>query len=176
MPSELQRPVDDAPPEREAGPWPAQDLAAVRRYLRFLGAARPEIDDLAQEVLLAAVRSFGAAIPPLPWLLVAARHALLAHLRRLGRRREVADLDRLAAAWTVQMGNDGGAERRAALAQCLQSLPERSRLVVELRYRDGWSRDAIAARTGLGVEGVKSLLDRVRRALGECIERRTRHD
>jgi RNA polymerase sigma-70 factor (ECF subfamily) len=176
MPPQLERPVDDAPPEREPGPWPDQDLAAVRRYLRFLGAARHEIDDLAQEVLLAAVRSFGGAVPPLPWLLVTARHALQAHLRRLGRRREVADLDRLAAAWTVQMGDDGGAERRAALAHCLRGLPERSRLVVELRYRDGWSRDAIAARTGLGIEGVKSLLDRVRRALGECIDRRIRHD
>lgn len=176
MPPELERPVENAPPEREPGPYPDHDQAAVRRYLRFLGAARHELDDLAQEVLLAAVRTFGATQPPLPWLLVTARHALQAHLRRLGRRREVADLDRLAAAWTVQMGDDGGAERRAALAHCLQTLPERSRRVVELRYRDGLSRDAIAARTGLGVEGVKSLLDRVRRALGECIERRTGHD
>jgi RNA polymerase sigma-70 factor, ECF subfamily len=164
----------------EHAPEPGASLmphvAAIRRYLRFLGAERTDLDDLVQEVLLAAVRSFTPAEPSLPWLLVTARNALRQHLRRLGRRREVADLDRLDAAWAAQMGDDAGQAKRDALVECLQTLPERSRQAVLLRYHEGLSRESIAAQTGLRVEGVKSLLERVRTALGECIERRVSHE
>lgn len=148
--------------------------AALRRYLRFLGAGRQVLDDLVQETLLAACRSFGAANAPLPWLLVTARNALRQHLRREGRRREVADLDRLDAAYREQVPGDGGELQLQALRRCLQELPERSRRALELRYGDGASRAAIAAAVGLGEEGAKALLARVRAALGACIERRLR--
>ena len=173
MLSHVAKPAEHAP---EPGASLVPHLAAVRRYLRFLGAERADLDDLVQEVLLAAVRSFAAVEPTLPWLLVTARNALRQHLRRLGRRHEVADLDRLDAAWATQMGDDAGQSKREALVLCLQSLPERSRRAVLLRYQEGLSREAIAAQTGLGVEGVKSLLERVRAALAGCIERRVRHE
>ena len=149
-----------------------EQVVRVRRYLRFLGAERHAVDDLAQETMLAAVRTFAAAAVPLPWLLVTARNALRQHLRRIGRSREVADLERLDAAWRQQMGDDGGEARRAALAECLRALSDRARLVLDLRYRDGLSREAIANRAGLGDEGVKTLLARAREALGACIRRR----
>ena len=162
---------DDASGTGAAAPLDRQ-VVRVRRYLRFLGAELHAVDDLAQETMLAAVRTFAAEDVPLPWLLVTARNALRQHLRRLGRSREVPDLERLDSAWQQQMGDDGGDTRREALAECLRTLPDRSRLVLDLRYREGLSREGIAAHTGLGTEGVKTLLVRARQALGACIRRR----
>lgn len=162
-----QRPTD--------GGWLEQS-PRLRRYLRFLGAERDSVDDLVQESLLAALRTFGPTGAPLPWLLTTARHALAQHLRRRGRSREVHDLDRLEAAWREQAGDDGGDAQRDALAQCLAALPERTRAVLVQRYRDGASRLAIAAAVGIGEEGVKSLLARARGALAECMQRRLGND
>ncbi len=154
----------------------SEQASRVRRYLRFLGADRDVVDDLLQEAMLMALRTFGPGGAPLPWLLVTARNARAQHLRRLGRRREVADLDRLDAAWSQQAGDDGGEAQRKALDACLRELPPRTREVLTQRYRDGASREAIAAATGLGDEGVKSLLARTRAALAKCMRRRMEHD
>jgi RNA polymerase sigma-70 factor (ECF subfamily) len=160
--------LDDAGP---AAPLQAATVL-VRRYLRFLGCDHDCVDDLAQDTLLAAVAAFGRGRPPLPWLLTTARNCLRMHLRRRGRRREVADLDRLHECWHEQVQDDGGEAQKEALRACLRALPGRARQVVELRYREGLGREAIAARLGIGSEGVKSLLARVRAALGECMRRR----
>lgn len=144
----------------------------VRRYLRFLGVERDVVADLVQEALLAALRTFGRDGAPLPWLLTTARNLRAQHLRRLGRSREVADLDRLEAAWHEQALPDGGEAQREALAACLAALPERTRSALVHRYRDGASRLAISEAMGIGEEGVKSLLARARAALAECMQRR----
>lgn len=157
------------------GAWSEQALR-VRRYLRFLGAQRDSVDDLVQETMLAALRTFGPDGGPLPWLLTTARNALGQHLRRRGRSREVIDLDRLDAAWHEQAGEDCGDAQREALAECMRSLPERTRDVVVQRYRDGASRSVIANAVGLGEQGVKSLLARARAALAECMQRRLGND
>ena len=59
-----------------------------------------------------------------------------------------------------------------ALQKCLRELPERSRTVLRLRYGENLDRKAIAERVGLGAEGVKSLLVRLREQLGLCVRRR----
>jgi RNA polymerase sigma-70 factor (ECF subfamily) len=147
----------------------------VRRYLRFLGCDWALAEDCAQEALHAALAQFGAGadrVPPLPWLLTAARNGYRMHLRRLGRRREVDDLDALHAAWVEVAGSDAADERLRALRLCLDELPARSRKALELRYGDGAPRAAIARELGLGDEGVKSLLVRLRAALAACVRRR----
>jgi DNA-directed RNA polymerase specialized sigma24 family protein len=109
---------DDAAPADEPGAAGVR----VRRYLRFLGCAHGELDDLVQETMLAAVGTFARQAPPLPWLLTAARNALRQHFRRRDRRREVADLDRLHARWIEEARSDGAthsAKRCAsACARC----------------------------------------------------------
>jgi RNA polymerase sigma-70 factor (ECF subfamily) len=155
----------------------AAQALRVRRYLRFLGAGRDVVDDLMQDTLLAAVRTFGSgAESPLPWLLTTARHVFCQHLRRAGRRREVADLERFDANWQQQVGEDGGDALRAALTECLRTLPGRTREALDLRYRDGAPREAIAAALGIGTEGVKSLLARAREVLADCMRRRIDYD
>ena len=144
------------------------------RYLRFLGCAADLADDFAQDTMLAALRTFPAAAPPMAWLCTTARNRLRMHLRTAGR--EVADLDTLHAQWEEVTGDDGGDAQLAALRRCLHELPERSRRAVELRYGDGVARAAIARELGLGEEGVKSLLVRLRAALAACMQRRAQED
>lgn len=156
---------------------PAEIAAAqlrVRRYLRFLGCGRGSVDDLVQETLLAATARAPGRLPPLPWLLTTARNCLRMQLRRAGRRREVVDLDRLHRSWIEQAGDDGGDAMRSALRTCLGELPPRTRLALQLRYGEGASRAAIAARIGVGEQGLKSLLARARAGLAVCIQRRLR--
>ena len=161
---------------------PRTDLVAaaphVRRYLRFLGCEREALDDLAQETLLAGVRHWPAGEAPLPWLFTTARHCLLLHWRARGRAREHtgADLDRLHGMWVEQAGDDAGDAMKRALRECLAGLPARSRQLVQLRYEHELDREAIAGELGLGAEGVKSLLVRVRETLAACVKRRMRHD
>ena len=159
-------------------PDPSLDAAfvaavrSVQRYLRFLGCRPAELGDLVQEVMLAGLARFPGTGPPVPWLLGTARNLFRRHLRDRQRHAEVADLARLERSWTEQARDGTGDAVRDALRACLQELPERSRLVVELRYGEDLERPAIAARTGLGEEGVKSLLVRTRTALADCVRRR----
>lgn len=160
--------VVPAPP----APWPALQAVRVRRYLRYLGCPADLAEDLVQEAMLAALRTFPGREPPLPWLCTSARRLFGMYLRSKGRRREVQGLDRLHDAWVEQAGDDGGDSALLALRACLQELPGRSALAIELHYRQGQDRKAIARQLGLSAEGVKSLMVRVRSALALCVQRR----
>lgn len=110
------------------------------------------------------------------WLRGAARNLLRA-ARRAGRfELQVADDATIEAAWQRLAGADDGAGRLVALRECLESLAEREREVIALRYRDGRGREDCAERLGLSVEGVKTLLRRTKERLKHCIERRLRDE
>ena len=153
----------------------ADEQVRIRRYLRFLGCAEDLVDDLTQEALLAGLRRPEPGPAPLPWLLAAARNQLRKALRDRGRRKEILDVERLDELWSRHVV-DNGDEMRDALRACLETLPARSREVLDLRYGEGLNRAAISARVDLQPEGVKSLLARLRAALTECIERRIKND
>ena len=59
----------------------------------------------------------------------------------------------------------------AALARCIGKLPEKSRRLISLRYEDGLSLDAVAARVASTMEAVNKALSRIRFALRGCIEK-----
>lgn len=163
------------PAPAAAEPGIVAALRSVRRYLRFLGCRDDELADLAHDALLAGLARWPAAAPPVPWLLATARNLFRKHLRTQRRRREWLELERLDRLWIEQAGDGTGDAVAAALRECLAALPARSREVLTMRYGDGLDRDAIAARVGLGGEGVKSLLARVRAALAACVRRRIPH-
>jgi RNA polymerase sigma-70 factor (ECF subfamily) len=60
---------------------------------------------------------------------------------------------------------------RAAMAGCLERLPDDSRAIVTGRYADDLSCEDIAARAGRSVQGVYAVLKRMRLALQDCVER-----
>lgn len=162
-------PPHTLPPAAEP-PWLTPARARAWRYLRFLGCPRDLADDFAQDTLVAALAEFGHAEAPAAWLLTTARNRFRMHLRRAGR--EVADLELLHAQWSEVAGPGGGDEHLAALRRCLHELPQRSQRALQLRYGDGAARAAIARELGLGEEGVKSLLERLRAALAACVQKR----
>lgn len=141
------------------------------RYLRFLGCPGPSVEDTTQEVLLAGLGQWPGGDAPLPWLFATARNQLRKVLRAQGRRRELADVDRLDSMWHRHVA-DNGNDRHEALRACLAELPSRSRAVLHMRYGESLDRAEIGARIGLGVEGVKSMLVRLRNGLARCIRRR----
>ena len=64
--------------------------------------------------------------------------------------------------------------RTIALAGCLEELPPRSRQAIESTYRHGARRSQLAEALGIGEHGVRTMLQRIRKNLRACIERRLR--
>ncbi len=82
----------------------------------------------------------------------------------------VFDLDESEAAWETFEAEDEGCGYLTALGECLELLKGRAQETISLRYKDGWSRARIAARLGIGEQGVKSILRRTRLILRGCVE------
>ena len=61
---------------------------------------------------------------------------------------------------------------RDALDHCVDLLPERSRRIIELRYKQGRRVDGIAEMLGSTANAVSGVLFRVRQILRDCIEKR----
>jgi RNA polymerase sigma-70 factor (ECF subfamily) len=169
-------------PHSAPAPLPADDLVrrhlrSLWRYLRMLGADAAEADDLAQEAFVVAMQKGALQHEPAlvaAFLRTTARHLFL-RLRKAGRRerRLADDVDAL---WARDALRDGGDALVAAVRTCVGELDGRARRAIELCYglhdNDAQGRAAIAHELGLQENGVKTLLQRVRHRLRECIERR----
>lgn len=136
------------------------DDALPRIYGYFLhrcGGAASVAEELTQETFVAAVaelRKGRQVDAPLPWLYGIARHKLLDHYRREGRRREVAgQLDERAV-------EDG--EERLRVLVALGAVPATQRAALVLRHMEGLSVPELAAVLGRSVEAAESLLARGR--------------
>src|SRR5690606_3133197 len=131
------------------------------RHLRFLGAPPPLADDLTQEAFLVLLRR-----PPADrgddalgaWLRGTARNLFRSSGRTPRPGIVLADDGRLEDAWLALEHGELGDRRRAALDACVERLDGRARRALELRYRSGASREAMAQALGLSPEGVKTLL------------------
>jgi RNA polymerase sigma-70 factor (ECF subfamily) len=147
--------------------------AEVWRYLRYLGASAELADDLTQETFLQLLRTPFAERTPAAtaaWLRTVARNLYVKAFRRPPF--ALAELDAIEAAWTGFAGDDGGDGSLARLRACVEQLSGRARDVVRWQYEERKSRADIAARLGIGEDGVKSLLRRTRALLKACIEGR----
>ncbi|HEX5050302.1 MAG TPA: sigma factor [Planctomycetota bacterium] len=146
--------------------------AALWRYLRVLGADAATADDLVQEAFVVALRrrDFDASVTAatFAFLRTTARHLWLKSRRSRPPQRDVDEADRV---WDAQC-SDGGGDYVDALRRCLAGLPERSRLLLEATYAERRGRTASAAALGIGSQGIKSALRRLRTFLHGCIERR----
>lgn len=150
---------------------------ALWRWLRAMGASPSLAEELVQEAFVVAWRKGiedrgDAAVAT--FLRTTARHLLLRRWRDEGRREEllVEMADRL---WRRDCGEDGdGGAWLAALRECLAGLDGRAREAVKLVYGDDPAADrrAAAARLGLEPNGFKTLLQRVRARLRECVARK----
>jgi RNA polymerase sigma-70 factor (ECF subfamily) len=144
------------------------------RFLRVLGCRGQQAEAIATDALALAIEKGldgeGDAAAA-AFVRQTAKHLWLREQRDDRRRAE-----RHAAAaellWQRDLGADDGAGWLAALDLCLAELPERSRQALDRTYRDGVGRAQLGAELGIGEHGVRSLLQRLRAALRDCIQRR----
>lgn len=157
-------------PKLDAGAMIRRHWAAIRRYLRVLGADAALADDLAQDVFVLAMKKGieDRGAPTAVWLRRAARNVFLADV---GRRRTV-PIDVAEQVWEAAAEHD--TERQQALRDCLQLLTGRSQQALRMAYGERRSWSQIAAVLDMQASGVKTLLRRCRETLRECIERGTR--
>jgi RNA polymerase sigma-70 factor (ECF subfamily) len=150
----------------------------VWRFLMALGCDAAEAEDLAQEAFVQALRSFEyrSEHETAAWLRKAAKNLFISTVRRRRRAPVVRNLDEVDvewANWSEQLAPDARIEH---LKACLETLGARARTALDLRYRDNLAREDMAVRLDMKEAGVKTLLERARAALRECVEKRTSHD
>ena len=160
---------------------PAADLAtlaerfrpALWRYVRTLGADAAAADDVVQEAFVVVLRRehFDTSAPGavFTFLRTAARQLWLHAAAGRANERELAEAD---AVWDARCGEGPGDDYVDALRACVERLPPRSRQLLAATYGDGDGRAASGARFGLGKNGVKSALRRLRAFLHDCITKR----
>lgn len=153
--------------------------ALLRRRLHVTAAAAVVLrdphaaDDVFQQVVLSALESrdhFADAEHLFAWAARTARCRAVDAARRRRLRTlsdEVLDLFEADAA----AGPDGS-DRLDALHACLDDLPEHARELLRLRYDDGLTAVAVAARLRRSADAVYQSLSRLHRGLRLCVEKR----
>lgn len=152
--------------EHQAGVW---------RFLRAAGCEPNLADDLTQETFVMTLqRPFleYSRTATAAYLRRVAMNLLINLRRREGRMHLVEDPVVFEAAWISWIGDDNGEEMIAALKQCLKKLTPRARLSLEMRFRDGASRESIAAALEISEHGAKNLMQRAKGQLKTCIQQK----
>jgi RNA polymerase sigma-70 factor (ECF subfamily) len=147
----------------------------VWRYLRFLGCGRDQADDLTQETFLVFLRK------PFDFHGHASTSAYLRKIARFiyleARRQQAGNVDNIEEAEQVFSDNAGdsdGDQYLEALGECVKTLAGKAGEAVKLQYAEQRTQQQIAELLGMKPNGVKTLLQRARAHLRECIERRLR--
>ena len=130
-------------------------------------------EDLFQNVALKSVTknvSFEHEGALLSWAMVSIKREAIDWLRKrkpetLGLEPELLDL--ISEEWPTHPQPEG--RRMEALRECLESVPDRSRQLLHLRYFDGHSCDEVAQRVGASVDAVYQRLSRLHRQLKQCV-------
>jgi RNA polymerase sigma-70 factor (ECF subfamily) len=134
-------------------------------------------EDIFQNIVLKALTKeviFESEGSVLSWAFISARREAIDWLRR--HKKELTGLDTeilemLEREWLSESVLRGGA-RMDALRACLRKLPEKSSLLLRLRYFEGNSCSQIAKKLGVGINVVYKRLSRLHKGLKKCIELR----
>jgi RNA polymerase sigma-70 factor (ECF subfamily) len=149
-------------------------LAAVRTFLSLRAPVPQLIDELAHETFLFAYRhlnEFEAGTSFRNWLRSIAWNLLRAEILRYARRE--ARMERLEDGWLLEpslASPPSPLPDAEFLEECLAALPENSRSLLNLHYRDGFDSNEIAGRLARSRAWVRTTLFRLRRQLKLCIE------
>lgn len=145
----------------------ASGRAVYAIALAHLG--RPsDAEDVAQDVLLAALENIGACREPErfdAWIVVIARN----RARRALVRRRLRDVFRGPAPEIAAPSREGQELDRDALLRALSALPARTREVVLLHDLEGWEHAELAPALGITEEGSRQILSRARRRMREVL-------
>jgi len=154
-------------------------IPAQRRIYGFILSlipSRADADDLMQETGSTLWRKFDEyrdGTDFAAWALAVARIEVLRYRQRAGRSHLRFDSDVMetlvddAAAITAELS-----DRREALEQCLDSLPDDRRAMVRMRYERDLSPADVAKSLGKNIATVYKTLNRTHGALLDCVRRR----
>ncbi len=145
-------------------------------YVYSLVPTAADADDILQEVKVTMWKQFDKFEPGSnfrAWARTIATHRVLNHRRATKRRTDVALEDSFIEAVAAEIDRRGDEldARAEALQHCLHKLPETSRKLVVWRYYEDRGIEEIAAKTQRSFDAVYQLLSRIRRMLGECVNR-----
>lgn len=164
-----------------------QFLEAAKQWTRvqpvisaYVGAAVRDFaarDDLLQEIAVAVLESFDRYDPVKPfqsWAIGIARNQVHNYYRRVGRDRLTFDEEIIV--HLADAFDDSGSEmlhRLQFLGGCMERLDDRSRNILQWRYRDDLKPAAIAQKINSSANAVAKHLQRLRDRLRDCIRSRS---
>lgn len=148
----------------------------IYAYIRTLLLRPDDAEEVFQEACIAMWRSFDQFTPGTnfrAWARSIARHRVLAFCKK--RRSDplvfsAAAMDQVSE--EVERGEDVADARRRALIACLESLPASDREIVAQKYGRQAATVDVAEQIGRPLNTVYKALQRIRRALLECIQRK----
>ncbi len=147
----------------------------VWRYLRVLGCDAATADDLTQETFLRVLSRDNFVQhneqATAGYLRRTAFNLLVSKHRKMGRVHSASDSAVLDEVWDRWAGKDGsGDESIEALRDCLQSLTERARQALKMRFADELTRVEIGEALGISDHGARNLMQRAKQQLRDCVE------
>lgn len=152
--------------------------SGLRYFIRSLGVNEAWVDDLAQETFVIAHRKWAELDHPdhaPSWFRTIARNLVMNELTKTGRRQRLIDekitgLLIAAEPTTPAPGILQDAEiRHEALRECLASLPDNIRQVINARYYDDRNATEIGDALSMNPASVRKLLFHARKALADCL-------
>jgi RNA polymerase sigma-70 factor (ECF subfamily) len=158
--------------------YQARLRAFVARYV-----PRPdEVFDIVQDGFIDAMEHLDRFDPSKefgPWLRAICRNRMLNHFRSNRIRQNAASAlveAALEETWGAMEDDlESGAERVAALRQCVDQLEKSHRELIEQRYRRDVPLAELARKLGRSAAALSMSLFRLRAALEKCMERRLEH-
>lgn len=156
----------------------ARNERHLRAFVRSMGLDWSAVDDVVQTVSLIMWRKWDEFDPDsdfMRWGRVIARFEVLKYRRKMARDRLVFSgeiLELLADAadeWDERHSADA---YRAALGECLETLPENSRKLIKAAYQGDRTIRDLAGDVGKSATAFYKTLNRIRKVLQACIEKR----
>ncbi|MDB4459042.1 sigma-70 family RNA polymerase sigma factor [bacterium] len=149
----------------------------VRAFVFASISSFADAEDVVQKVALNIARRFNEYDEKRSfqaWALWLAKSRVIDHYRVQGREKLVFSeplLDQLAQSLVTRQKHQS--DRAAAMEQCIEKLPDKSRKLLELRYEDGASAEEMAESLNSSAGSVRVMLHRIRNILEECIRSQT---
>jgi len=150
-------------------------LPMLVAYARAICGDHQRAEDVAQETALVVFRNLDRFFPEADfasWVKAIARRQALAARRQSARLHPL--LDDAIEATFADPSPDHLLVERSALRACLAKLHAQAASVVRAHYFDGQSVAAVGERLGLNPNTIKTLLQRSRLALHDCLQRALR--
>ena len=153
----------------------------VRGFVRSLMLPASEVDDVFQNACLAAFRkldtfSFEGETPDqefVRWVCTIARYEVLQVYRKKRNAKVVFSSDLIKELADMQLQEtEQLLDRAEALVDCINSLSDKERSLITMRYREDTPVADIATFLGRSANGVYKALERVRARLMECVRRK----